>query len=333
MSWWRRNREKHKRTGRPAARAAASTDAGGTPDGLLDSGTLGRIGGFDLIAQTVVDGVMSGKHRSTHRGGCCEFSEHRPYTQGDPKRLIDWRLLARRDRFYIKQYDDETNLHAWLVVDASASMAFGMSTESKFQYACKACACLGRLLLRQRDSIGLSTRVQGAAVRLPPRPQASQFQAICQALVSATPEGDLPITTLLSDLPPVLKRRGMVVVFSDCFGDIDRLVSELKLLRLRGHDVMVFQVLAPEERDFNFRSASVFEDLERKAPRLRVEPGQVRQRYLERFEKFQQRLNAELVRAGCDLCTLTTSDDLGDALTHFLSYRAARKRSAARSSA
>lgn len=307
--------------------AAAVSDAE-----ILDPATLGRIGSFELISQSVVDGVMSGKHRSTHRGGCCEFSEHRPYTQGDETRLIDWRLYARRDRHYVKLFDDETNLHGWLVVDSSGSMKFGHSTVSKFDYARTACACLGRLLLRQRDSIGLVTEAGGRAVCLPPRPQAAHFAGICDALRSAQPNGKQTLTQMLSQLPAVVKRRGMIIVFSDCFGDIDELVASLKLLRLRGHDVMVFQVLAPEELDFSFRTAAVFEDLEHIAPRLRINPGIVRRRYLEQFGKFQEKLAAELTRADIDLCRLSTGDDLAETLTHFLSYRAAKRKAQAKGS-
>lgn len=332
MSWLSSLLDKRRRVAAAshAAPQTAGVDAGATADVLLDPATLGRIGSFELIAQSVVDGVMSGKHRSTHRGGCCEFSEHRAYTQGDETRLIDWRLYARRDRPYIKLFDDETNLHAWLVVDSSGSMQFGDSTVTKFDFARTACACLGRLLLRQRDSVGLVVEVDSRPVRLPPRPQAAHFQAICEMLRRVEPRGSRTLTDVLSELPAVVKRRGMVIIFSDCFGDVDRLTAALKLLRLRGHDVIVFQVLAPEEQTFSFRSTAVFEDLERVAPKLRINPGQVRRRYLERFAAFQKRLKAELIRANCDLCTLSTDGDLADTLTHFLSYRAAKRKAHAR---
>ena len=140
------------------------------------------------------------------------------------------------------------------------------------------------------------------------------------------PRGRRTLDDLLSELPTVIKRRGMVMIFSDCFGDVDRLASALSLLRRRGHDVMVFQVLAPEEQTFSFRDTAVFEDLEQVSPKLRVDPGQVRRRYLERFDAFQRRLKSELVRINCDLCSLSTDGHLGDALTHFLSYRASRRK-------
>jgi uncharacterized protein (DUF58 family) len=316
-----------------ASTKTSSSNSSNKSIDVLDSATLSKIGGFELLAQTVVDGVMSGKHRSTHKGGCCEFSEHRPYTQGDEVRLIDWRLFGRRDQPYVKLFDDETNLHAWLVLDSSSSMKFGDSTMSKFDFARTACACLGRLLLRQRDSIGLVAEIAGKPVRLPPKPQATHFHAVCDILQRAAPAGKRQLTEVLSELPSVIKRRGMVMIFSDCFGDVDKLASELKILKLRGHDVIVFQILAPEEMTFSFRNSAIFEDLENVAPRLKVNPGQVRRRYLERFDAFQEKLRTELRRANCDLCTISTGDDLGEVLTHFLSYRAARKKSLSKAGA
>jgi uncharacterized protein (DUF58 family) len=334
MNWLRSIYARHfarRTSGRPSGTVAGAVSSSMPPHArLLDPAILGRIGSFELISQSVVDGVMSGKHRSTHRGGCCEFSEHRAYSQGDEMRLIDWRLFARRDQPYVKLFDDETNLHAWLVVDSSGSMSFGQSTATKFDYACMASACLGRLLLRQRDSVGLLCELDGRAVRLPPRPQASHFQAICNALHHARPQGNQQLPLLLNKLMTVIKRRGMVIIFSDCFGDVDRLASALKLLRVRGHDVMVFQVLAPEEQTFSFRGSAIFEDLERLSPRLHVNPGVMRRRYLERFQAFQGKLRAEMVRANCDLYTLSTDRDLGEALSHFLSYRKARTKAMAR---
>lgn len=331
MSWMKSIKGRLKRSLRHGlTQVSESAVADGGPQELLCPTTLAQIGGFELISQAVVDGVMSGKHRSTHKGGCCEFSEHRPYSQGDEIRLIDWRLFARRDRFYVKLFDDETNLHAWLVIDASGSMRFGHSTISKFDYARTACACLGRLLLRQRDCVGLVAQRWDQPLHLPPRPQAEHFQGVCEALRQAVPTGRRSLSEVLADLPTLVKRRGMVIIFSDCFGDVDELSRTLTQLRIRGHEVIVFQILAPEEQTFSFRESAVFEDLEDVAPRLRVNPGQVRKRYLQRFHAFQQQLKDSVVKAGCDLYTMSTKDELGDALTHYLSYRNSRRKASAR---
>lgn len=293
---------------------------------LLDPQTLARIGGLELVARTVVDGVMSGMHRSTHKGGCCEFDEHRLYAQGDDLRLVDWRLFARRDRHYVKQFEDETNLHAWLVVDTSGSMQFGSSTMSKFDYARMAAACLARLLLKQRDSIGLMLDVQGRRQTIPPRPQANHFLSLVERLQSSSAEGETNLVELLRELAGRLKRRSLVVVFSDCFCDVPQLKQSLHQLRLRGHDVLLLQVLAPEEISFDFRMPALFEDLESRGDRLDIHPGHVRRHYIQRFEAFMQQLHASMTEIDCDFVTLSTDRDLGDSLAYYLRRRAARRR-------
>ena len=293
---------------------------------LLDPQTLAGIGGLELVSRTVVDGVMSGMHRSTHKGGCCEFDEHRAYAQGDDLRLIDWRLFARRDRYYVKQFEDETNLQAWFVVDTSGSMNFGMSTMSKFDYARMAAACLARLLLKQRDSIGLITGADSSRQVIPPRPQAGHFMAVVDHLQKLTADGNDQLRNTIIDLCGIVRRRGLIVVFSDCFGDVESLTESLQQLRLRGHDVLVFQVLAPEEISFSFRNSSVFEDLESRSNRLNIDPGSVRRHYLREFEAFMQRLHERMTEIDCDFVTLSTERSLGDSLAYYLSRRAARRR-------
>ncbi len=293
---------------------------------LLDPQALARIGGLELVARTVVDGVMSGMHRSTHKGGCCEFDEHRLYAQGDDLRLIDWRLFARRDRHYVKQFEDETNLHAWLVVDTSGSMQFGDSTMSKFDYARMGAACLARLLLKQRDSIGLMLDVNGKRQTIPPRPQANHFLSIVERLQDSTAAGAANVVDVLQELAGRLKRRSLVVVFSDCFCDVSRLKQSLHQLRLRGHDVLVFQVLAPEEISFDFRTPALFEDLESPGVRLDIHPGAIRRHYVEQFETFMRELRTSMIEIDCDFVTLSTDRDLGDSLAYYLRRRAAARR-------
>jgi len=288
---------------------------------LLDAEALLKIGGLDLVARTVVDGAMSGLHRSSQKGGCSEFSEHRTYDQGDDLRMIDWRIVARSDRYCVKQFDDETNLHAWLVLDTSGSMHFGRSTVTRFDYARMAAACLARLLLRQRDSIGLIYGSNGRRSVVTPRPQADHFLSLLNALQTAQADGPPSLPDCLQELVGRIKRRGIVMVFSDCFGDVDELTSSLQLLRLRGHDVIVFQVLTPEEISFNFRDAMIFEDLEQRDHRLKIDTDQIRRRYLEKFNAFQTTLYDSVHDVGCDIVTLRTDQDLGDVLATWLLRR------------
>lgn len=290
---------------------------------LLDPEVLTRVGHLDILSRTVVDGLLAGKHRSIQKGGTFEFAEHRAYSAGDELRLIDWRIYAKRDRYYIKQFDDEINLQATMVVDASGSMGFGMSTDSKLEYAKCACACLSRLMLRQRDAVGLRSFSGERDYFIPPRSRASHLQSILETLHSLQPTGEASLQNALFSLGRRLKRRGMVVVFSDCFGDLDQLVKSLHMLRLRGHELILFHILAPEEITFSFSNASRFECLETAGLRLDLEPETVRQRYLGRLNEFLNRLMYECAKIRCEYFRLTTNQSLADTLSYYLRLRAA----------
>lgn len=297
-----------------------------TADTLLDPEALSRIGHLELLSQRLVDGLLSGKHRSTHKGGCFEFAEHREYSAGDEIRLIDWRVFARSDRYYVKEFEEETNLQAIMVLDASGSMEFGHSTMSKFDYARMACACLSRLMLRQRDSVGLA--VVGRTLRhfIPPRSNASHLQALCGGLRAAQPGDETSLPASLLEAARRVKRRGMFLIFSDCFGDREPFSRTLHQLRLRGHEALVLQVLAPEEITFSFSRWSRFECLEKAGLRLDLDPAAVRAGYLERFGRFLGELASDCARLGCDYRQLPTNRPLGDALAEVLNRRAARAR-------
>lgn len=292
-------------------------------DELLDPAALSKIGHLELLSLRLVDGLISGKHRSTHKGGCFEFSEHREYSAGDEARLIDWRVFAKSDRYYIKQFEEETNLQAVMVVDTSGSMEFGLSTPSKLDYARMAAACLARLMLRQRDSVGLSMVGRSLRQFIPPRGNASHLQAICSALRKAEAGGMSDLGAGLLESARRLKRRGLFLIFSDCFGDATALSRALHQLRLRGHEVLVLHVLAPEEVTFSFDRWSRFQCLEAADLHLDVDPTAIRRKYLERFEKFRKKLTSDCARLGCDYGLLETNRPLGDVLAEFLSRRAA----------
>ena len=292
-----------------------------TPGELLDSEVLSSIGGMDFVSRMVVDGTMSGIHRASHKGGCSEFEDHRPYVNGDELRHIDWRLLARRDRYYIKQFRDETNLQAWMVVDTSGSMQFSMSTISKYDYARTAAACLARLLLKQRDSVGLSMQGQGRSIFLPAQPRSTHFQSLLQRLAQTQPTGAVGVEASLDELSRRIKRRGLVLVFSDCFGDVDPLVKRLKQLRSRGNDVILFQIVAPEEVTFDLRGDGQFVDLEGTVPSLQVDFGRIRKAYQANFQRHMLKLDDEVSKVGCDRVVITTDQPLSDVLSTYLLRR------------
>lgn len=291
---------------------------------IFDPQMLAKLGQLEIIASTVVEGFLSGKHRSTHKGGCTDFAEFRPYSEGDDIRQLDWRHYAKCDRYYVKQFDDETNLQALLVADASGSMQFGMSTVSKWHYAQMACACLGHLLLRQRDSVGLAVVGNSLLNYVRPLPRASQLARVINVLEGTAAAGESTLSLSLLELTGRLKRRGMVMLLSDCFGDVAQLKNVLQQFRARGHDVMVFQVLAPEELTFPFRRESFFQDLELPR-RVQVNPNALRKHYLASFQAFQDELRTAMTDAGVDFVTMTTDQDLGATLARYLRRRAAQK--------
>jgi len=301
---------------------------------IFDPQMLAKLGRLEIIASTVVDGFLSGKHRSTHKGGCTDFAEFRPYAQGDDIRQLDWRHYAKCDRYYVKQFDDETNLQALLIADASGSMQFGMSTVTKWHYASMVCACLGHLLLRQRDSVGLAVVGDSLLNYVRPLPRASQLARVLNVLENTTAASDPSAgnpsasqPTLSESLLQVtgrLKRRGLVILLSDCFGEISQLKHSLQQFRSRGHDVLVFQILAPEELTFPFRRESFFQDLEQPR-RLQVNPNALRKQYLAAFQTFQDELRTTMTDLGVDLVTMTTDADVGESLAHYLRRRESQK--------
>jgi uncharacterized protein (DUF58 family) len=295
---------------------------------LVDPRVMNEIGGLELLSRCVVDGFLSGKHRSTHKGGCGEFAQHRSYAAGDEVRHIDWQVYARRDRYFIRQYEEETNLQATLVLDTSGSMRFGLSTVSKFEYARRAAACLARLLLHQRDAIGAAVLHESSTVFVPPRQNASHLQSILFALQSAQPSQNLNLAAQIRSCAPRMRRRGLFVLFSDCFGDLVELTRSLKFLRARGHDVLVFQILAPEEIQFDFRHWSSFQSLEDSGMRLNLDPASIRDEYLRRMRAFLDKLEEAITGIGGDYVRTTTGHELAETLTYFLRSRMAKGRSA-----
>jgi uncharacterized protein (DUF58 family) len=305
----------------PASSGSASSGPAKAGGSAFDPQVLSKLGRLELISRSVVDGFLSGKHRSTHKGGCTDFAEFRPYAQGDDIRLLDWRHFARTDRYYVKRYEDETNLQALLVADASGSMGFGMSTITKWRFAQIAAACFAHLLLRQRDSVGLGIVGDKLLDYVKPQPRASHLVRLLDLLDAVQPSGVSALPAVLEQMSGRLKRRGMVIVISDCFGDVDALAHVLGQYRHRGHDLLVFQVLAPEELTFPFRRESFFQDLELPG-RMQVNPNTVRKAYLEELQKSQNKLHAAMTDCGADLMTLSTGDDLGELLAYQLRRRA-----------
>jgi uncharacterized protein (DUF58 family) len=294
------------------------------PPDLVDPRVMNQIGHLELLSRRVVDGLLAGKHRSTTRGGCCEFAEHRQYAPGDEIRQIDWLVYARNDRYFIKQFEEETNLHAILAVDTSGSMKFGLSTVSKLDYAKRMAACLARLLLHQRDAVGLAILNDEHPLYVPPRQSAIHLQTLLGALQQSAASAGSELGTQIRAVVPRLRRRGLFVLFSDCFGDLDELGKALRVVRARGHDVIVMHLMAPEEVRFDFRHWTSFQSLEVAGQRLNLDPAAVRDTYLQRVRAFLEELENLVVGLGGDYLRLTTNQELADGLGQFLRRRMAK---------
>ncbi len=297
--------------------------ANGVSD-VFDPKDLARIESLELLASRVVDGLLSGKHRSELKGGSAEFTEHRGYVPGDEIRLIDWKVFGKSDRYFIKQYIEQTCLQVIVVLDGSGSMAFGLRGANKFQYARAVAACLTRLVLRQSDSAGLA--VLGKTLRnyVPPRANPHHFQPILKLLAEAQPTGETALAANLTELARRIKRRGLIVLLSDCFDEIDSLKQAFQFLRSRGHEIILLHTMAPEELSFDFGGWSRFECLEVDGRRVDLDPALIRNDYIENVRTFLADLKHICGETGCDYNPLPTDKPLGDVLAHYLQRRTAR---------
>ncbi|MFG0333887.1 MAG: DUF58 domain-containing protein [Maioricimonas sp. JB049] len=293
---------------------------------LEDPTALARFGHLDVVARLVVEGYMIGQHKSPFKGSSVEFVEHRQYYPGDEIRHIDWRAFGKTGRYYIKEFEEETNLRAYLLVDASGSMGYGQSTLSKFEYARHLAASLGYLLLTQRDAVGLVTFDTEIRDRIEPSTNPQNFQRVTQALEHRQPGSETSLSEIVSRLAPTLKRRSLVIIVSDLFDEIGPLQKALQQLRHDRHEVILFQTIAPEEEDFPFSRPTQFRSLERAGHRILVDPHRLRAIYLEQYQKFDRELVRTCGNAGVDLHKMITSAPYHTALGAYLDSRTRQKR-------
>lgn len=290
----------------------------------LDPTALARFGRLELIARLVVEGVMSGLHKSPFKGFSVEFAEHRQYGPGDEIRHIDWRAFGKTDRYFVKEYEEETNLKAYLVVDSSGSMGYAGRTVSKFEHARRLAAALAYLMISQRDAVGLVTFDTAPRAMIPPRSAPGHFSVVCKALEDTKTGGEAPLSKILHTLAERIRRRGLVVILSDGFDQVDDLTSALRHLRHRRHEVLFFHTLAPEEEEFPFRRPARFRNLERFEHQLRVDPLALRAAYLERFGAFCKALKEQVRAMEADYHKASTAESIETTLLNYLSSRARR---------
>ena len=286
-----------------------------------DPRELAKFGKLELIARQLVEGLMMGRHRSPFKGSSVEFVEHREYYPGDEIRHIDWRAFGKTGRYYIKEFEDETNLRAHLLVDASGSMDYSGSTVSKFEYVRMLSAAVGWLLIGQRDAVGIATFDSAVREQLRPSSSRDTLRRILHILESATPGGETSLASILEELLPTLKRRSLLILFSDCFDEIDSLEKALQRCRHARHEMVIFRVAAPEEEEFPFEKPTQFHNLEQLSHRLLVDPSRLRREYLRQYREFTEQLTHICGDMQIDLRTIRTSDPLQQVLGNWLAER------------
>ncbi|HTM27577.1 MAG TPA: DUF58 domain-containing protein [Vicinamibacterales bacterium] len=292
---------------------------------FLDPAVIARLGSMELKARTVVEGFLSGLHRSPFKGFSVEFAEYRQYMHGDDLSTLDWKVYARSDRHYVKKFEEETNLECQLLLDVSASMAYrGGAPMSKIEYGSVLAASLAYLMNRQRDATGLIEFDEKITARLPARARPGHLHGILLALEKIRPGSRSDVGRPLQQLADALAKRSLAVLISDLLDDPDGVIRGLKHLRFRGTDVIVFQLLDPYELQFPFKGAARFTDVE-SAEVITADPARVRHGYLAALETMRSQYEQELRGNGIDFLTLDTSKPLDFALLAYLDARSRRK--------
>lgn len=290
------------------------------PSRFLDPSVVARLGTIDIKARTIVEGFLSGLHRSPFRGYSVEFAEYRPYLPGDDLATLDWKVFARSDRHVVRKFEHDTNLECHLVLDISRSMSFASGPVSKLEYGSYVAATLAYLMHRQHDAVGLVTVDDRIRLRMPPGGRSGHLRALLLALERLGPGAETRLATPFSDLVEAIDRRGLVVVISDLLDDPEAVIDGLSHFRHKGTDVVVFQVLDPQEREFPFERSTRFRDMETGAE-LALVPGAMREQYVARMRAQVEHYRHALGRHGIDYCLLTTTDPLDTALLRYLQTR------------
>lgn len=300
---------------------------------LLPRETLKAIGRLELIARTPKEGFVTGRHKSPNKGFSVEFAEHRAYAPGDDLRNLDWRVLGRTDRLYVKEFVEETNMRATILVDASGSMGFvgeeAAQTEgkrlSKFEYARYLAASLSYLLINQQDAAGSVIFDSSIKSFIPARARPSQLRILLEDMIQRKPGSDTDLACVFHDIAERIPRRGMVFIISDLFDDPEKLVKALHHFRHRRHEVVIFHVMAEEELTFPFTSFTEFEDLESPETKIPLDPRAIRAGYLDQVREFLHTITTECGRLSIEYVPMNTKRPYELALAEYLRNRRAPK--------
>jgi uncharacterized protein (DUF58 family) len=287
---------------------------------FLDPTVVSKLATMEIRARMVVEGFVTGLHRSPYKGFSVEFAEHRQYMPGDPLKHIDWKVFGKTDRFYIKEYEEETNLRGYVLLDASASMGYGTTGISKLEYGRYLAAALIYLMLKQQDSAGLLVFDKTVREFVPPRSNPRQLHLLLSELDRAEPAAETGIGDVLHDLARRMRRRGLVMLISDLLESPDAVISGLKHFRHLKHEVIVFHVLDPKEAEFRFDGDATFRDMET-GETMTTEPLSIRGDYVGAVEEWMARLRRECAESRIDYVPIQTSTPYDRALFSYLEKR------------
>jgi len=279
-----------------------------------------RISRMELRARHIVEGFLAGMHRSPYFGQSIEFRQHREYTFGDDLRHVDWKVWARQDRLYVKQYEEDTNLRCTLLVDVSASMQYGSGPFNKYEYACTLASSLAYLLLRQQDAVGVVAFDEKIRAQVPASSRRTHLQSIIDSFAITEPRDKTNMYAVLRSIAESHPRRSMMVLCSDLLVDTDGMLRGLRLLRQRGHDVLVFHIMDDDELEFPFSGPMRFEGLE-SADFLNCNPRALREGYLQALQQYLEKVRRDCAKQMIDYALIRTSDALDAALATYLSNR------------
>ena len=296
---------------------------------LLDPQALAKVHRLELVARGVVEGFVAGRHKSPYKGFSVEFAEHRQYTPGDNIRDLDWRVYGKSDRYYIKQYIEETNLRSVILLDASGSMKYTGSQAarhdahrlSKFEYGQYLSASLAHLMIHQQDAVGLVTFDTAIRRYIPARSRVSHLRVVLQELSQTVPGQETALAPIFHDIAERAHRRGLIIIVSDLFDDPDEILGALHHFRYRKHEVLVLHVMAEEELTFPFEQWSDFLDLEVGGRHVQLDPRSIRSEYLEQVRHFVRRIQMGCGQMDIDYVQLSTKQDFGVALALYLAQR------------
>lgn len=289
----------------------------------LNAATLARLSGVKLRARAVMEGVLSGLHKSPHQGQSVEFAEHKEYAPGDEIRHLDWKAFGKFDKYYVKRFEHETNLRATLVVDASASMGYGSGALSKLEVAKAMAGALAYLLVRQQDAAGLSVVAGDSVADVPPRASAGHLTTLLESLEQLAPKGETHLRRAADHLAEKLPRRSLVVLFSDLFDDDGDALRRILQLRARKNDLAIFHLVDPAELEFPFDDPTLFLSMEDDRA-IEVNPREIKASYLEEFGAFLKQVRTRCAEADVDYELVRTDESLDAVLLRFLAKRQGR---------